>query len=304
MDLQAYEVFEAAESDLTRQALAIFRFQYSYNPVYQLYTDSLRIDPRSVETLAQIPFLPIGFFKTHRVVTTDFEPEAVFESSGTTLSGNSRHFVKSLDLYRKSFRTGFERSYGRVGDYCIIGLLPSYLERSNSSLVSMTDELIRASGHPDSGFYLYDHKKLSETLIRLEAEGQKTLLIGVSFALLDFAEKQKMNLKHTTVVETGGMKGRRKEMIREELHGLLSDRLGLSVIHAEYGMTELLSQAWSAGGGLFEPVPWMKALVRKEDDPFDLPGGRCGDTQYYRSGKYLFLLFFSYRGCRDDPKRR
>lgn len=270
MDFPEYQVFEVEGSDFTRHALAIFQFQYSYNPVYQLYIDSLRIDPRSVQTLVQIPFLPIGFFKTHRVVATDFEPEVVFESSGTTLTGNSHHFVKDLGLYRKSFTMGFERSYGPVGDWCIIGLLPSYLERSNSSLVRMTDELIRMSGHSDSGFYLYDHKKLFGTLTRLENEGQKTLVIGVSFALLDFAEKYRMDLKHTTVMETGGMKGRRKEMIREELHGLLQERLGLSAIHAEYGMTELLSQAWSAGRGLFEPVPWMKTLVRNEDDPFDL----------------------------------
>jgi hypothetical protein len=270
IDVTEYQVFEGGESDFARQALAIFQFQYLYNPVYQLYTDTLGVDPRSVQILSQIPFLPIGFFKTHRVVTTDFEPEAVFESSGTTLTGNSIHYVKSLALYRKSFTMGFEQSYGPVGDWCVIGLLPSYLERSNSSLVLMTDELTRMSGHPDSGFYLYDHEKLCETLLRLEHEGQKTLLIGVGFALLDFAEKYRLELKHTTVMETGGMKGRRKEMIREEVHGLLKDRLGLSVIHAEYGMTELLSQAWSAGGGLFKPVPWMKTLVRNEDDPFDL----------------------------------
>jgi phenylacetate-coenzyme A ligase PaaK-like adenylate-forming protein len=270
MDFPEYQVFEVGEPDLIRQALAVFQFQYSHNPVYQLYTDSLRIDPRSVRTLTQIPFLPIGFFKTHRVVATDLEPEAVFESSGTTHTGNSRHYVKSLALYRKSFTRGFERSYGPVGDWCIIGLLPSYLERSNSSLVRMADELITMSGHPDSGFYLYDHEKLFETLNRLEAAGQKTLLIGVSFALLDLAEKYKMELKHTVVMETGGMKGRRKEMIRAELHEVLKERLGLPVIHAEYGMTELLSQAWSAGGGLFRPVPWMKALIRSEDDPFDL----------------------------------
>ncbi len=263
-------VFEEAGADFTRQALAVFHFQYQYNPVYQLYIDTLGVDPHSVGELVQIPFLPIGFFKTHRVVTTDFTPEALFESSGTTDTGTSRHYIKSLDLYRQSFTRGFERSYGPVSSWCIIGLLPSYLERSNSSLVRMADELIRMTGHPDSGFYLYEHEKLYETLNRLEAGGQKTLLIGVSFALLDFAEKYKMNLGHTVVMETGGMKGRRREMIRPELHGVLTERLGLPAIHAEYGMTELLSQAWSRGEGLFEPAPWMKALVRNEDDPFDL----------------------------------
>jgi len=270
MNFQENEVFEVVESDFTGQALAIFQLQYRYNTIYQLYINSLGVDPRSVQSLPQIPFLPIGFFKTHRIMTTDFEPEAVFESSGTGQEGTSRHYVKSAGLYRRSFTAGFERSYGRISDWCIIGLLPSYLERSNSSLVRMADELIRMTGHPDSGFYLYEHEKLFQTLNRLEARWQKTLLIGVSFALLDFAEKYKMNLEYTTVVETGGMKGRRKEMIRAELHGVLKERLGLSAIHAEYGMTELLSQAWSKGDGLFEPVPWMRALVRNEDDPFDL----------------------------------
>jgi hypothetical protein len=270
MDFPEINVFEVEGSDLIRQALAIFHFQYQYNPVYQLYIDTLGVDPRSVRRLVQIPFLPIGFFKSHEVMTTAFVPEASFESSGTGQTGTSRHFVKDLDIYRESFTLGFERTYGRVADWCIIGLLPSYLERANSSLVRMVDELIRMTGHPDSGFYLYEHEKLFETLNRLEARRQKTLLIGVSFALLDFAEKYKMKLEHTTVMETGGMKGRRKEMIRPELHEVLNERLGLTTIHAEYGMTELLSQAWSRGEGVFRPVPWMKALVRNEDDPFDL----------------------------------
>jgi len=270
MDFPEKNVFEVDGSDLTRQALALFHFQYQNNPVYQLYIDTLGIDPRLVRQLVQIPFLPIAFFKTHAVMTTAFEPEASFESSGTGQIGISRHFVKNLDIYRESFTRGFERSYGRITDCCIIGLLPSYLERANSSLVKMADELIRMTGHPDSGFYLYDQEKLFETLNRLEAGRQKTLLIGVSFALLDFAEKYKMKLEHVTVVETGGMKGRRKETIRAELHAILKERLGLTTVHAEYGMTELLSQAWSRGEGIFRPVPWMKALVRNEDDPFDL----------------------------------
>jgi hypothetical protein len=264
------EVFEAGAADFLPQALAVFQFQYRYNPVYQLYIDTLGVDPRSVRELADIPFLPIGFFKTHRVMSTDFTPEACFESSGTTGTGGSMHYVRRLDLYRRSFRSGFERAYGPVDGWCMIGLLPSYLERSHSSLVLMADELIRMTGHPDSGFYLYEHEKLFQTLRRLEASRQKTILIGVSFALLDFAERYAMSLEHTVVMETGGMKGRRREMVRAELHGILQERLGVPTIHAEYGMTELLSQAWSAGHGLFEPVPWMKALVRREDDPFDV----------------------------------
>jgi hypothetical protein len=223
-----------------------------------------------VQTLPQIPFLPISFFKTHAVRSGNFIPEAVFESSGTTQTGNSRHEVKELGLYKRSFKAGFEHFYGPVSDWCILGLLPAYLERSNSSLVVMADELIRLSGHPGSGFYLYEHDKLYQVLRDLEHQGQKTLLLGVSFALLDFAENYSLSLKNTIVMETGGMKGRRKETTRPELHEFLTQRLGLGVIHAEYGMTELLSQAYSAGNGLFKAVPWMKTLVRNEDDPFDV----------------------------------
>jgi hypothetical protein len=197
-------------------------------------------------------------------------PEITFESSGTTGTVSSRHEVKDLDLYRKSFMTAFELFYGPVSQWCVIGLLPAYLERRHSSLVLMADELVHASGHPDSGFYLYEHEVLHELLLRLEQRGQKTLLIGVTFALLDFAEKYAMDLKNTVVMETGGMKGRRKEITRAALHEYLTARLGVKAIHAEYGMTELLSQAYSSGNGLFTCPPWMKVLVRKEDDPLDV----------------------------------
>lgn len=263
-------LFSLSESAFTTRALDIFRFQYAQNALYRQYTDTLGVDPSSVGSLERIPFLPVGFFKTHPVRSTDFTPEVVFESSGTTGMVTSRHEVKDLGLYRRSFVAGFERFYGPVGDWCIIGLLPAYLERSNSSLVLMVDELVRASGHPDSGFYLYEHEALHTLLGQLEQKGQKTLLIGVTFALLDFAEKYSMQLKHTVIMETGGMKGRRKEITRAELHGFLTARLGVKAIHAEYGATELLSQAYSSGQGLFECPPWMRVLVRKEDDPLDV----------------------------------
>ena len=218
-------------------------------------------------SLSRIPFLPVGFFKTHAVKTTDFETQTIFESSGTTQTLNSRHFVKELSLYRESFVRGFEFFYGPVSEWCIIGLLPSYLERNNSSLVVMVDELIRLSGHTWSGFYLYDHGGLYSVLQELERQGKKTLLIGVTFALLDFAEKYTMSLRHTLVMETGGMKGRRQEITRQALHDFLGERLGVKTVHAEYGMTELLSQAYSSGEGQFRTVPWMKALVRSDDDP-------------------------------------
>ncbi|HMI60289.1 MAG TPA: hypothetical protein VK518_05255 [Puia sp.] len=267
------QLFTGRGADLTPRALELFRFQYKNNPLYHDYTDILGVDPDRVRTLTDIPFLPVSFFKTHPVRTMDFLPEIVFESSGTTGMGGSRHEVRDLGLYRQSFTAGFERSYGPVAGWCIIGLLPAYLERSNSSLVLMADELIRMSkegGHPESGFYLYEHDALYEVLQKLEQAGQKTLLIGVTFALLDFVEKYSLTLRHTIIMETGGMKGRRKEITRAELHDLLIKRLGLRSVHAEYGMTELLSQAYSAGGGLFDCPPWMRALVRREDDPLDV----------------------------------
>jgi hypothetical protein len=260
-------IFAAEPATFATLALEVFHFQYLNNPLYKSYTDTLGVDPGSVGSITQIPFLPVGFFKTHEVKTTDFEAPAVFESSGTTQTLNSRHFVKDATLYRESFVRGFEIFYGPVNDWCIIGLLPSYLERNNSSLVFMVDELIRLSGHALSGSYLYEHDHLYGTLQELERRGQKTLLIGVTFALLDFAEKYSLSLRHTVVMETGGMKGRRREMTRPELHDFLSARLGLQAIHAEYGMTELLSQAYSSGEGIFKTVPWMKALVRNDDDP-------------------------------------
>jgi len=250
-------------------ALDIFRFQYDNNPVYRAYSDALGLRPGIVRTLTEIPFLPVSFFKTHPVRTLEFTPEAIFRSSGTTGTGGSRHEVKDLGLYEKSFGAAFELFYGPVKDWCVIGLLPAYLERSDSSLVLMVDRLIKDSGHPDSGFYLYEHEVLFNALKRLEARGQKTLLIGVTFALLDFAEKYSMQLRHTVVMETGGMKGRRKEITRAELHATLMEGLGVATVHAEYGMTELLSQAYSAGHGLFRCPPWMKVLPRAEDDPLD-----------------------------------
>jgi phenylacetate-coenzyme A ligase PaaK-like adenylate-forming protein len=263
-------LFTLPEKDFIPRTLDIFRFQYAHNPLYREYTDRLGVEPSAVRDLTAIPFLPVSFFKTHPVRTGDFTPEIVFESSGTTGSVTSRHEVKDLGLYRQSFTAGFEHFYGPAGQWCVIGLLPAYLERSHSSLVLMVHELIGSSGHPDSGFYLYEHDALYDLLQRLERQQQKTLLIGVTFALLDFAEKYALSLHHTVVMETGGMKGRRRELTREELHVYLKQRLGLTAIHAEYGMTELLSQAYSRGEGLFACPPWMKVLVRREDDPLEV----------------------------------
>lgn len=249
-------------------ALDIFRLQAANNPVYASFLEALKIDPLMVSSVDKIPYLPIRFFKTQEVKTGSFEPQAVFESSGTSGMTHSRHLVKDLSLYEKSFTRGFEFFYGPVQDWCIIGLLPSYLERKNSSLVCMTDRLIRLSGHPQSGFYLDQYEVLLSVLKDLEKQGQKTWLIGVSFALLDFAEKFSAGLRNTVIIETGGMKGRGPEMIREELHAIIKRSFGVPAVHSEYGMTELLSQAYSKGGGLFHCPPWMKILLRDEEDPF------------------------------------
>jgi hypothetical protein len=263
-------VFGTTKDEFPQLALDLFSFQYLHNAVYKAYADSLHISPRKVKSIDKIPFLPISFFKTHPIRTTSFKPEIIFESSGTTQPISSKHYVKDIAFYRNDFIRGFENFYGPVHDWCIIGLLPAYLERDHSSLVFMVDELIRKTGHSKSGFYLYEYEQLSEVLTALEKQEQKTLLIGVTFALLDFAEKFPMQLNHTIVMETGGMKGRRKEMTRIELHHVLKKSLGLSQVHSEYGMTELLSQAYSKADGVFESVPWMKMLVRNDDDPFEV----------------------------------
>ncbi len=260
-------IFSVTEESFPHLAIEVFRFQYQHNVVYHNWVNALGIKVEKVNKLTDIPFLPVSFFKSHKVITGFFDPEQVFESSGTTGTVNSQHLVKDLSIYTKSFTRGFELFYGNPSEWCIIGLLPAYLERQGSSLVKMVDELIQLSGHESSGFYLYNFQELAALLQMLESQGQKTLLIGVTFALLDFAEQFPMQLKHTVIMETGGMKGRRKEMIREEIHGYLQEKLGLRSIHSEYGMTELLSQAYSNGDGIFTAVTWMKVLVRDEDDP-------------------------------------
>ncbi len=263
-------IFSATPDNTESLAIALFRFQYENNQVYNRYCTSIHTVVEQVDSLYKIPFLPIQFFKSQKVVCNSFTPEMVFESSGTTGSVNSKHAVKSLSLYEESFQKTFQQFYGQAEDYCIIGLLPSYLERKNSSLVYMVDDLIKKSKHPDSGFYLYDFEKLHQTLLHNEARQQRTILIGVSYALLDFSEQFPMQLQHTIVMETGGMKGRAKEISKQALHQQLKNNLGTPVIHSEYGMTELLSQAYSSKDGIFNCPPWMKILLRAADDPFDI----------------------------------
>lgn len=267
-----HKIFSADKNGFDALALESFHFQYRHNEVYRQYADTIHTDIHSIQLVEQIPFLPISFFKTHAVCTGTFDPEAVFESSGTTQITHSSHLVKKLALYEQSFKTTFELFYGPLQDYCILALLPSYLERKHSSLVMMADELIRKSGHKQSGFYLYNYSELAAVLQQLESRKQKTLLLGVTFALLDFAGQFPQPLKSTIIMETGGMKGRREELTREEVHAALGSAFHINKIHSEYGMTELLSQAYSSGGGIFNCPPWMKIFMREEDDPFAVFG--------------------------------
>lgn len=257
------------EAKLVSIALEVYHFQFANNPVYQSYCKAINRTPEDVHQLEQIPFLPIRFFKSHTIKATTFEAEVIFESSGTTQTHSSFHYVKNAKLYENSFLQGFEKFYAKPEEYCIIGLLPSYLERGNSSLVYMVNHLIKKSMHAKSGFYLHNFEELFTTLTELESASQKTILIGVTYALLDFAEKFPMQLKNTIVMETGGMKGRKKEMIKAELYEELRNGFGVSQIHSEYGMTELLSQAYGIDGILKTPQ-WMKILLRDETDPLTI----------------------------------
>ena len=258
-------------------ALDLFKYQFEHNDVYRSFCDLLYIHPSEVHTIEQIPFLPISFFKTHAVHTQPIDPSLYFTSSGTTATSTSKHYVTDINEYVQSFTSGFKLSYGDISEYTILALLPSYLEREGSSLIYMIDHLIKASNDKHSGFYLDDHFALSEKIRHLESIGKKTLLIGVSFALLDFTDNFNLNLSHTIVMDTGGMKGRRKELVREELHSILKEKFGVAHIHSEYGMTELLSQAYSKGDGIFTTPPWMKVIARDPEDPFTLlPSNKTG----------------------------
>ena len=257
-------------------ALDVFYYQAQSNPVYAEYLELLKIKPKTVKKLSDIPFLPISFFKTHEVVCKGKAIEATFLSSGTTGVANSKHHVSSLAIYEDSFTKGFEKFYGKPEEYVFLALLPSYLERTGSSLVYMANKLIKLSGHKESGFYLDNTDELIKKMTELEKVGQKYILLGVTYALLDLAEKahnEKLPaLKHAIVMETGGMKGTRKEMVKEEVHTLLKQAFGLDEIHSEYGMTELLSQSYSTAKGIFSSPPWMRVLIRDTNDPFRLLG--------------------------------
>jgi phenylacetate-coenzyme A ligase PaaK-like adenylate-forming protein len=267
----------SGQKQFEKIALKVFRFQYENNLVYQEFCDLLKTDVQKVKSLKQIPFLPIQFFKSHQVVSNTNAIQATFTSSGTTGMITSKHLVTDTSIYEESYQKGFSEFYGNIEDYVVLALLPSYLERDGSSLIYMVEDLIQLSNHSDSGFYLHNHDELIKKLIELDESGQNVILIGVTYALLDLIEKQQFQLQNTIIMETGGMKGKRKEMIREELHEQLCEGFGVSMIHSEYGMTELLSQAYSLGNGVFECPSWMQILIRDTEDALSyIPQGKTG----------------------------
>ncbi len=278
------------QEDFEQVALTVFKHQFKNNKVYRSFCDLLYIHPSSVTKVEEIPFLPIQFFKSREILSSTEEVQEIFSSSGTTGSITSKHFVTDINLYKESYRKGFAHFYGNIEDYVVLALLPNYLERKGSSLVFMVDDLILKSKNPESGFYLNNIDELAKKLTDLDKKGQKVLLIGVSFALLDLIETAQFNLKNTIIMETGGMKGRRKELVREELHQILQDGFGVYEIHSEYGMTELLSQGYSNGNGIFDTPPWMKILTRETEDALTI-------QQVGKTGGINVIDLANYNSC-------
>ncbi len=260
----------SSKKEFEKWAMKIFRYQYENNHIYKKYCDLIQRNPLTVKSIDSLPFLPIQFFKQEKIISNQDIIQEVFSSSGTTGQITSKHYITDLSVYEQSYSQGFQQFYGNIENYCVLALLPSYQEREGSSLIYMVNDLIDKSNHVDSGFYLHQDDKLAQKLTQLDDKGQNVILIGVSYALLDLIEKHSFNLKNTIIMETGGMKGRRKELIRKELHAILCKGFGVSKIHSEYGMTELLSQAYSFGNGFFECPSWMKIMVRDTEDPLTL----------------------------------
>lgn len=261
------EIFQiSSKKEFEKMALKVFRHQYDHNFVYNQFCNLLNKNKSNVKSLTEIPFLPIQFFKSHQVLSSSAPVQQTFTSSGTTGMITSQHLITDTTWYEESYRKAFAQFYGNIEDYAVLALLPSYLDRQGSSLIYMVKDLIDSSNHSESGFYLNNYNELAAKIIELDNAGQNVLLIGVTYALLDLIEIQNFELKNTIIMETGGMKGKRKEMIREELHQLLCEGFGVSSIHSEYGMTELLSQAYSLGDGVFECPNWMHILIRDTED--------------------------------------
>jgi phenylacetate-coenzyme A ligase PaaK-like adenylate-forming protein len=278
INMDINKIFEIkTSSEFKKLALEIFNFQYDNNNVYQRFCSYLGKSKSNVTAMEEIPYLPIEFFKSKRVLINNQKPQIVFESSGTTGQYVSKHYVANLSIYQKSYLKTFEYFYGNIADYCVLALLPSYMEREGSSLIYMVKDLIEKSRNPKSGFYLDNKSDLLKTLQDLDDSANKNILIGVSYALLDISESHSLHLKNTIIMETGGMKGRRRELVRDALHHILKNNFGLDTIHSEYGMTELLSQAYSKGNGIFNCPPWMRVSIRETEDPLTAePYGKIG----------------------------
>lgn len=284
----------SSKKEFEKIALKVFRHQYDNNAVYRDFCKFLKVEKQDVKSVQAIPFLPIQFFKSHDVVSSAEPVTITFTSSGTTGMSTSRHLVTDVSWYEQSFRLAFSQFYGNIEDYAVLALLPSYMEREGSSLIYMVEDLIQASNNADSGFYLNNYDELIAKLTSLDAAGQNVLLIGVTYALLDLVEKQSFSLKNTIIMETGGMKGRRREMIREELHEVLCKGFGVSKIHSEYGMTELLSQAYSLGDGIFECPPWMDILIRDTEDALSyVDAGKTGGINVIDLANYNSCSFIA-----------
>ena len=277
-------------SEFKKKCLDIYNFQYENNMVYQNYCNMICEDPTDVNEINKIPFLPISFFKTKKILSTD-NFEKVFYSSGTTTNSRSKHFISSLKLYQKSFINNFKLNYSDITQYTILALLPNYYDNKDSSLIYMIEKLIKLSKSKESGFFLDDYVNLSRKLIELDAKKErKTILIGVPYALLDMIDFNQLQLNNTIIMETGGMKGRRKEMVRTELHEKLKRGFGVSKIHSEYGMTELLSQAYSKGDGIFKTPSWMKVIIRDINDAQNLDFNK-------KSGAINIIDLANYNSC-------
>lgn len=258
------------QTEFNKICLDTFHFQMEHVRIYKKYVQYLNIKINTIDHYTKIPFLPIELFKTQEIIAADLQPEIIFTSSGTTGMTTSKHLVADKKVYEQSFRTAFEQFYGKMENIAILALLPSYLERTGSSLIYMINDLMQHSQQPESNYFLYNHEELYQTLLQLKTKGTKTLLFGVTFALLDFIEKYELSFPELIIMETGGMKGKRKEMVREEIHDLLCKSFQVSGIHSEYGMTELLSQGYSYGNGIFKHPNWMKILIRETNDPLTL----------------------------------
>ncbi len=291
MDLSLInKVFTTKNENFAETVWEVFKFQAANVVPYKNYIQYLGINPSNINQINQIPFLPISFFKSQNIIAQNQASQQTFLSSSTTGKGQSKHPVANISIYQTAFTQGFKLQYGNPSDYCILALLPSYLERTGSSLVYMANHLINESKHFNSGFYLDEWDKLANVLQQNEEKGLKTLLLGVSFALLDFVARHPMQLEHTIIMETGGMKGRRKELTRFELHKELKEGFGVNEIHSEYGMTELFSQAYAKKEGRFVCPPWMKVYTRTADDPF-------GYTDFGKTGALNIIDLANIYSC-------